>query len=64
MVRGCGVELGAAAPRRVRLGHLWEAAEASGGGTPLLRCRRRKKRLGGPSGPKRPNKPVEGWAKS
>jgi hypothetical protein len=54
MVGGCGVELGVVAPWRVRLGQRWEAAEADIGGVPLLRCRRRKKRSGGPSGPNRP----------
>jgi hypothetical protein len=63
MVGGCGTELRAATPWRARPGWLWEAAEAGGGGAPLLRCGRRKKRPGGPSGSKRPNRPVGGWAK-
>jgi hypothetical protein len=45
-----------------------EAGAALGGGgshrrgAPLLRCGRRKKRLGGPSGAKRPNRLVGDWA--
>jgi hypothetical protein len=60
MVGGCGDELGAGAPWQARRGRRWEAAEISGGGAPLLRCRRRKKGSGGLSGVKRPNGPV-GW---
>jgi hypothetical protein len=42
----------AAVPWWARPRRCWEVAEASGGGIPLLRCKRWKKRSGGLSRPK------------
>jgi hypothetical protein len=36
---------------RAKPGRHWKATEASSRGVPLLQCRRRKKRLGGPNRP-------------
>jgi hypothetical protein len=63
MVSGCSEELGAAALWRAWPGRRWEAVETGSGGAPLLRCGRRKKGLGGPSGAKKGQMGrLAGWA--
>jgi hypothetical protein len=51
MAGGCCAELGAVAPWRRGRRDAGRRHKASVGGAPLLQCRRRKKRLGGSSGP-------------